>query len=135
MNEQKNGIYINGKEQALEILKLMTPAERSRILSSINSKNPTLANELKQNSINFKDIEEYSMDAYKIIFTRVKPEVLGLALKNTQTTFQKNVLKSAPRDYAETAFKTLMLNIPASKNETIIRAKKLIVSELSQINQ
>lgn len=135
MNEQKNGIYINGKEQALEILKLLTPNERNRIISNINLKNPSLAIELKQNSINFKDMEEYSIESFKDIFQRVKPEVLGLALKNTTTIFQKNVLKSAPREYAEIAFKILMLNVPASKQETILRAKKHIVSELSQINQ
>ena len=135
MSEAKTGIYINGKEQALEILKLLSPKERNRILSSINLKNPTLANELKQNSISSKDLEEYSMIDFKRVFERIKPEVIGLSLQGTSKVFQQNVLKSAPREYAEKAFKTLMLKVPDSKRETIIRAKKITVTELSQINQ
>ena len=134
MNENKanTGIYINGKEQALEILKLLSPGERSRILSSINVKNPSLANELKQNSINERDIEEYPISCFANIFQKINPEVLGLALQGTSTNFQKEVLRAAPRAYAEKAFQTLTLTLPASKTETITRAKKIIIAELSQ---
>ena len=134
MNENKanTGIYINGKEQALEILKLLSPAERSRILNSINIKNPTLANELKQNSINERDIEEYPVSCFANIFRNINPEVLGLALQGTSTDFQKNILRAAPRQYAEKAFQTLTLTLPTSKTETITRAKKIIIAELSQ---
>ena len=135
MNNNKVGTYINGKEQALEILKLLTPNERNRILSTINLKNPSLAKELKQNSISSRDLEEYSMDYFLNLFTRIKPEILGIALKETSLSFQKAVLKTAPREYAEKAFKALMMNIPPSKNETIVRAKSLVSKELSQITQ
>ena len=135
MNENKanTGIYINGKEQALEILKLLTPQERARILNSINVKNPSLANELKQNSINERDIEQYPISSFTNIFRNINPEVLGLALQGTSTTFQKDILRAAPRNYAEKAFKTLTLTLPTSKTETITRAKKIIIAELTQI--
>ena len=74
-----------------------------------------------------KDDEEYPIDCFQDIFNRLKPEILGLALKNTNTEFQKNVLRAAPREYAEKAFKSLMLNIPISKQDTIKRAKKVTV--------
>ena len=135
MSENKTGIYINGKEQALEILKLLSHDERTRILNSINLKNPSLASELRQNSMSSRDMQEYSTSDFKKIFNLVKPEILGLALKQTSMIFQKKILKMAPRSYAENAFKTLMIDIPPSKAETVTRAKKLVVSELAKISQ
>ncbi len=135
MSDNKNGIYINGKEQALEILKLLTPAERDRILNNINMRNPTLANELKQSSRSFRDIEEYSTQHFQNIFGLVKPEILGLSLKETSVNFQKNILRSAPREYAENAFNALRMNIPANKRDTIQRAKNLVITQLSQYSQ
>jgi len=135
MTDSKTGIYINGKEQALEILKLLSPNERNRILSSISLKNPSLASELKRNSISSKDIEEYTVESFLPLFRFIKPEILGLAIKNTNKNFQREILRSAPRDYAEKAFQALMLEVPLSKKETISRAKNLLVQEISKLNQ
>ena len=132
MEQKKTGTFINGREQAQEILRMLTPNERTRILQNINLRNPSLANELKQNSISLRDIESFGATDFKNIFQHVRPEILGLALKQTSKNFQREILKIAPRQYAEKAFETLMMQIPASKMDTIKRAKKLILSHLSQ---
>ena len=130
--EGNTGIRINGREQALEILKMLTPQERERIIRTINLKNPSLAKDLKQNSHSTRDLESYQPIDFHQIFPNVKPEILGLALKRTSRDFQRSVLREAPRDYAEVAFKMLMTTLPESKNETVSRAKKLLITQLSQ---
>ena len=50
-------IYINGKSEAISMLKLLTRQERNRILSQIKIKNPSLADELNNNCVSFIDIE------------------------------------------------------------------------------
>lgn len=133
MQDKKDGIFINGREQALEILRMLSPEERSRILNNINLRNQSLASDLKQNSVSEKDMESYPISSYNLIFNRVKPEVLGLALQQTDKNFQRHILKSAERSYAEKAFKTLMMEIPQSKLETIKRAKRIVLTELVQV--
>ena len=131
MGQENNGIYINGREQALEILKMLNPEERNRILKTINIKNPGLANDLSQNCSSPNDIQNFKSEDFLVIFSNVKPEILGLALKNTSQNFQRSILKLAPRQYAETAFSFLIMDLPLEKRETIVRAKKLILQELT----
>ena len=131
MGQENNGIYINGREQALEILKMLNPEERNRILKTINIKNPGLANDLSQNCSSPNDIQNFKSEDFLVIFSKVKPEILGLALKNTSQNFQRSILKLAPRQYAETAFSFLIMDLPLEKRETIVRAKKLILQELN----
>ena len=131
MGQDNNGIYINGREQALEILKMLNPEERNRILKTINIKNPGLANDLSQNCSSPNDIQNFKSEDFLVIFSNVKPEILGLALKNTSPNFQRSILKLAPRQYAETAFSFLIMDLPLEKRETIVRAKKLILQELT----
>ena len=77
MQEQEK-VFINGKSQAISMLKLLTKSERMRIISAIRIKNPSLADELNNQSISFKDIELLNDESLMNVSRKVRPEILVL---------------------------------------------------------
>lgn len=128
---EENKIFINGKSQAISMLKLLTREERNRILSQIKIKNPTLAVELNNNCVCFNDIEHLSDHALISLMDKTRPQVVGLAIKNSSVDFQKRILKIAPRDYAEEAYQILRTPLETGQKKLIERAQNKILASLS----
>jgi len=133
VNEQ-NGIFINGKAQIIEMLKFMTPKERATLLKNVRMRNPALAKELYAESINFDTI--YSLDQVDIaqIIQFVKAPIMGVALKNAPTEFQRNLLTNAPREYAEEAYSYLTRNLGGNEERDITRAQKRVSDTIVALN-
>ena len=68
---EENKVFINGKSQAISMLKLLTREERNRILSQIKIKNPSLAVELNNNCVCFNDIEHLSDFALRSLLEKI----------------------------------------------------------------
>ena len=130
MNEE-NKIFINGKSQAISMLKMLTREERNRILGQIKIKNPSLASELNNNCVNFNDIEHLTDHAIQSLLSKVQPQVIGLAIKKSSVEFQKRVLKIAERNYAEEAYQVLRTPLNNEQKKLIDRAQNRILSLLS----
>jgi flagellar motor switch protein FliG len=130
MNNE-NKIFINGKSQAISMLKLLTREERNRILSQIKIKNPSLADDLNNNCVSFNDIEHLSDNSIKNLLERVQPQVIGLAIKNSSVDFQKRILKIAQRDFAEEAYQILRTPLGSEQVRLIGRAQNKILNHLS----
>lgn len=129
--QEENKIYINGKSEAISMLRLLTRKERNRILSQIKIKNPSLADELNNNCVSFRDIESLGDEILINMINNVLPEILGLAIKASSVEFQRRVLTLAPRTYAEKAYENLRLPISNSQKRIIERAQERILSTLS----
>ncbi|MBT6325851.1 MAG: hypothetical protein HOJ35_07765, partial [Bdellovibrionales bacterium] len=54
-DNKQEGIFLNGKGQVIKMLQSMEINERKNLINLIKKKNPQLANELSQNSVNFND--------------------------------------------------------------------------------
>ena len=130
MEAKQKEIFINGKAQVIEMLKLMTQEERKRILKIVKIKNPSLANELSRTCVSFKDIESVDLDYFHHIFKVVRPEIFGLALREASTDFQRKVLSIAPRDYAEKSYEMMTAQLRDSTQKTIPKAQRLVLSKL-----
>ena len=74
------GTYINGKGQVIDILRLLSPQEKARILNHINSKNPTMARELAERCVSFANVEALGdndvITSYSIHYTKLYEELL-----------------------------------------------------------
>jgi len=130
LETKQKEIFINGKAQVIEMLKLMTREERDRILKIVKIKNPTLANELQETCVNFKDIESIDLDYFHYIFDEVRPEIFGLSLRGSTPSFQRKVLSIAPRHYAEKSYSMMTSHLNESTRRTIPKAKQLILKKL-----
>lgn len=129
--KEENKVFINGRNQAISMLRLLTREERSRILSQIKIKNPSLAVELNNQCVNFNDIEHLTDTALKSLMEKIPSQVVGLAIKGARVDFQKRILKIANRKYAEEAYSVLRTNLEGEQRRLIERAQNKILSLLS----
>lgn len=103
----QSGVFLNGKNQIIEMLQLLPREERVKLLNNIKSRNPQMAEELMAKSFSFNDISSLSDNELSVIFRHIKAPVLGMALKNLDRIFQRRLLSLAEREYAEEAFRVM----------------------------
>lgn len=106
-NDQVGGVFLNGKAQILEMMPLLSPVERNKLIKNIRMKNPQLADELVENSITFKNILDLNDDTIQVILRYVKAPILGVALKSLTPDHQRKILCLCEREYAEQAYKAM----------------------------
>lgn len=102
------GIYINGKEQVIELLQYLSNEEREKLLRNIRLRNPQMAIELSEQSFSFESLEHISTENIKKISLHIPATIMGIALKDSRPNLQKRILKATDRAYAEEAFQTMV---------------------------
>ena len=120
IQNQNRGIFVNGKNQVMEMLKYMTPQHKENILNHIRLKNPSLADELTLGCLDFSLLEKLDDNDIRRIFTHVDPVVFGLAIRPVNRSLQKHLLSRASRDYAEVAYESMTKVL---KNEASLISK------------
>ena len=131
-NQKSEQIFINGRGQIVEMLKLMPREERERILKGVAARNKQLAMELGQECLSFNDLERLGDEDLAYIIERIKAPILGIALKGAKPEFQRRVLRLARREYAEEASETMLGKVMNGAKD-IQRAQSKIMSLLPSI--
>lgn len=131
---QGPSIFINGKNQIVEMLKYMSPQHKKNLLANIRLKNPSLAEELTASGMDFSLVGELNDRDICKIFSHVDAPIFGIALRGMNESFQKRILSLSPRNYAESAY---MVMIKRLANEDILvkRAQKKIANIINLLNQ
>ena len=126
IENQGPNVFIDGKNQIIEMLKYMSPQHKRNLLANIRLKNPALAEELATSGLDFSLVGELSNRDICKILSHVNAPILGVALRLTSRIFQQRILSLAPRDYAESAYEVMTKRID---NEEILigRAQKKIL--------
>jgi flagellar motor switch protein FliG len=106
-NNQNTGVFINGKAQIAEMLPLLTPEERSRLLNNIRMRNKELADELQAESITIFSMMDLEDNDLKTIMKYINAPVFGIALKPFSYMEKKRILSIADRSYAEETFRAM----------------------------
>ncbi len=122
-------IFINGKAQIIEMLQHMPRDERAKLLKNLKLRNPQLAEELTEQCFTFSDLDNLSDEELSMIFQYITAPILGMALKNTERSFQRRMLSLATRQYAEEAFRVLKTAYATEKRD-IKRAQNKIIEIL-----
>lgn len=102
-----HGKYVNGKGQIVDLLRKMSPFDKKRLLGNINKRNPQMAQELSEQGIGMNNLELLSDSQLHELSFHVSPEVLGMALKNSNIDFQRRILKLIPREKAIVAYQII----------------------------
>lgn len=131
---KENGIFINGKAQAVEILRLLDPDERRRLLGHMKLRNPEMTMELSQKAISFLNLIELSNHELRVICNHVEAQIMGVALKNSSLNFQKRVLSTVDREYAEKAYEGLIANL-RNDHDSSMKAQEKIIGIAIQLNK
>jgi flagellar motor switch protein FliG len=130
----ENGIFLNGKAQIVEMLQIMAPGSKEKLLRNIRMRNPALANELTEQSLTFDDLDNLDDADIINLFSYVKAPIIGVALKNVKVEFQRRVLGLAPRTYAEEAFSIMNKDLREEKS-MIKKAQQKVIDTLVSLSR
>ena len=129
------GIFINGKNQVIEMLSLLTFQEREKLVAKIKKQNPQLARELLEKSISFNSLPDLNDSDIKNVISRIDASILGVALKILPLQKQRKILSLCHRSYAEKAYQIMNTSIN-NEQQNIHRAceriKDVIVNLLKK---
>ena len=135
MNDNLEGnVFINGRAQILEMFQYLNPDERERLLKQIRIKNPQLAAEIVETSIQFKNILGLSDSEITRVLGYVKAPVLGVALKSLKVQEQRRLLSLCSREFAEEAFKVMSTRL-ANETRDVERACAKIKSIMAALSK
>lgn len=126
------GVFLNGKAQIIEMLEVMPPGEREKLLQNIRMRNPSLANELMEKSMSFHDLNRLDDHDLRKIISETNSQIMGLALKNAPVNFQRRVLGLCDRDYAVQTFEIMTKRLENEKRDAA-RAQQRILSSFANL--
>ena len=129
-----NSIFINGKAQIIEMLQMMPRSKRAILLKNLKVKNPQLAQELSEQCFTFSDLDSLRDEELKLIFQAITAPILGMAIKNVESAFQRRLLSLCERQYAEEAFRVLKTTYQTEKRD-IPRAQNKIIEVLANLRR
>jgi flagellar motor switch protein FliG len=125
-DNEKNGIYINGRQQVVELLRHMDQGDKTTLLRNLKGRNPTLAKELSEQSFSYDNL--WSLDDQNLgrILGMTKPVILGLALSLTNIKNQKRALSLIPREQALKAYEVMTKDLSDNRRECLRAQDKIM---------
>ncbi len=126
MENKEQGIYINGRQQIIEMLQFMDNDEKQKLLGNIKIRNAVMARELSEQSLSFKDLLRLPTNHIQTIFQKHNPAIIGLALFELPITLQRKALQSLSRDIAEKAYAIMSSDLTNKKIECKRAQNKIV---------
>jgi flagellar motor switch protein FliG len=128
-----NLVFINGRQQIVEMLKIMEPADKASLLANLRKRNPILAGELLEESINFSCLENLSHPEIQLIFSFTEASTWGMALQGLGASFQRKILSLASRHFAEQAFR--IMTTTHARPSDIAKAQDKILAVIIELHK
>jgi flagellar motor switch protein FliG len=125
-NGAKEGIFINGREQVVELLRHMDAVEKSKLLRNLRNRNPTLAKELSEQCFSYDSVWALDDENLSIVLSNVKPVILGLALALSSLKSQKRALALIPRDQALKAYEVMTKDLTSNRRDCVRAQEKIL---------
>lgn len=130
-NNSENGVFINGKNQVIELLQKMDSADKAKLLKNLRLRNPVLAKELTESCISFDSIWDLDDEGLKTIISQVQPAILGLALSLVHVKNQRRALGLISRQVAIKAFEIMQKDLSGNRNECNRAQQKILELAIS----
>jgi len=130
----KNGIRIDGKAEAIALLKNSDPAFREKLLQGIRERDPQLAEELSQNFFSFDDIEQLETRDLQKLLMQIPDQMLALALRGMDENFLGKILNSLSQRKAEDIHDYLV-NGPRQRMSDVTNARQQIGQIAQMMNE
>jgi len=117
MSNTAQGIFINGRQQIVEMLQFMNEDEKQKLLNNIKQKNAVMARELSEQSFSFRSLFKLDQDSLRKIFSRTSPSIIALSLYPLEAKLQRKALSALDRGPAEEAYGLMIQNLSSKKQE------------------
>src|SRR6476620_840101 len=125
-NAENGGIFINGKNQVIELLQKMDAGDKARLLKNLRTRNPSLAKELTESCISFESIWDLDDECLKTVVSQIQPAILGLALSLVHVKNQRRALSLISREQALKAFDIMQKDLTSNRNECFRAQSKIL---------
>lgn len=116
-NLEKNGIFLNGKNQVIELFRYLDQDHKAILLKQLKIRNPALAKELSENCFSYDNLWSLDDDSLRKVLQTVSPVILGLALFLSEKRQQKRALSLLPRQNAERAYEIMLKDLSRNRKE------------------
>lgn len=126
----QNNVFINGKQQIIDMLRFMSLAERRKLITNISARNATMARELSEQSFSYKDLQSLDDDQLSTVLRTVNPSIIGLALYLSPKEFQRKCLSVIERNIAEKAFQIMTYDLSGKRMECERAQQKILQSAI-----
>ena len=123
---EKNGVFLDGKNQVIELLKSMGASDKTTLLKNLRLRNPVLAKELSEQCFHYNNIWELSDESLENIFQHTKPIVIGLALHMTSTKNQRRALSLLGREQALKAYEIMTQDLSSHRSDCLKAQEKIL---------
>ncbi len=133
-NAENGGVFINGKNQVIELLQRMDATDKKKLLKNLRVRNPALAKELTEACLSFESIWDLDDESLKTVVSQVQPAILGLALSLVHVKNQRRALSMISRDMALKAFDIMQKDLTSNRNECF-RAQAKILELAMNLNR
>lgn len=133
-DSNENNIYINGRQQVVELLRHMETSDKTTLLKNLKGRNPTLAKELSEQCISFDNIWILNDEDLSKVLSGFKPVILGLALNLSSIRNQKRSLSLLSRSLAIKAYEVMTKDLSENRRECI-RAQEKILEYALELNR
>lgn len=133
-NADNGGVFINGKNQVIELLQRMDATDKKKLLKNLRVRNPALAKELTEACLSFESIWDLDDESLKTVVSQVQPAILGLALSLVHVKNQRRALSMISRDMALKAFDIMQKDLTSNRNECF-RAQAKILELAMNLNR
>ena len=130
----EQGIFINGRQQIIEMLQFMNEDDKRKLLGNIQKRNAVMARELSEQSFSFKSLFALPKEDLNKILSRSNPAIIALALYPLEISLQRKALSSLDRAAAENAFEIMGHDLSAKRQE-IKRAQDKIIQIAIQLSR
>lgn len=92
---------VGGPERIYAIYESLEPEAQKRMLDSLRESRPELAEELRQRTIMFEDLEKLESPALKALLREVDLQTIVMSLRGTADGFKARILEHVPAGKAE----------------------------------
>ena len=130
-----NNVFINGKQQIIEMLRYMPMNERNKLISNIRLRNATMARELSEQSLSYSDLDNLDEDKLALVLRTINPAVIGLALYLSPRKFQRKCLGVLERTLAEKAYQIMTYDLSSKRTECERAQQKILQSAIELVRK
>lgn len=130
-----NNVFINGKQQIIEMLRFMSMSERKKLIANIRMRNATMARELSEQSLSYNDLQGLDDDKLALVLRTVNPAIIGLALYLSPSNFQRRCLGVLERPIAENAYQVMTYDLSGKKAECERAQQKILQNAIELVRK
>ncbi|MBI2711748.1 MAG: hypothetical protein HYX41_02630 [Bdellovibrio sp.] len=132
-SKKPTGQKFDGIRSVAEMLNVMEPAARNKLLAQLNEKDPKVTTAIRDKMFVFQDLTRLSPRSFQTLLKEIPPRKLALSLRNVSEEFRAFLFKNLSQRAAEHLQEEVVAlgpqklsEVTSAQNEMVQIARRLI---------